>query len=101
VRQGHPVVAERFELYLSGIELANGFHELADADEQRRRFQQDLENRQVAGLAQVPLDEAFLAALQSGLPRCAGVALGVDRLVMLACGAHSIDEVIGFPIELA
>jgi lysyl-tRNA synthetase class 2 len=77
-------------LYVDGIELANGFTELADAPEQRRRFEADNRARQAQGLPQVPLDEGLLAALQHGLPECAGVALGFDRLLMLACGLSDI-----------
>ena len=98
---GRPPVAERFELYLDGVELANGFHELADAAEQRRRFAADLAARRRLGLPAVPLDERFLAALEAGLPPCAGVALGFDRLVMHAAGAASIDDVVAFPAERA
>ena len=98
---GEPAVAERFEVYVRGLELANGFHELADAGEQRRRFEADLAERRRRGLPAVPIDERLLAALEHGLPDCAGVALGLDRLVMLAVGADSIDEVIAFPIERA
>lgn len=98
---GHPPVAARFELYIEGIELANGFHELADAAEQRTRFERQLRARQSAGLPAVPLDEHLLAALAAGLPDCAGVALGVDRLVMLGAGARSIEEVMAFPLERA
>lgn len=101
VRSGSPPVAERFELYVDGVELANGFHELADAAEQRRRLLRDLEQRRDRGLSEPPLDERFLAALEQGLPQCAGVALGVDRLVMCAAGATDIDEVIAFPVERA
>ena len=101
VRPGEPPLAERFEVYVEGLELANGFHELTDAGEQRRRFEADLERRRLAGLAAVPIDERLLAALQSGLPGCAGVALGVDRLLMLAVGARDLRQVIGFPIERA
>jgi len=96
IRQESPPVAERFELYFGGMELANGFHELTDAVEQRQRFTADLASREVNHLACVPLDERFLAALESGLPACAGVALGIDRLVMLAAGVKSISEVIAF-----
>lgn len=98
---GAPAVAERFEVYLDGVELANGFHELTDPGEQRRRFEADLAERRAAGLPEVPLDERFLAALDSGLPACAGVALGFDRLVMHAVGADRIDDVIAFPEERA
>jgi len=96
-----PAVAERFEAFVAGVELANGYHELADADEQRRRFAADLAARRERGLAAVPADERLLAALENGLPDCAGVALGFDRLVMLAVGAASLDEVIAFPLDRA
>ena len=94
-------VAERFELFVDGVELANGFHELTDPGEQRRRFEHDLETRRARGLPAVPIDEHLQAALEEGLPECAGVALGVDRLVMLAAGAESIAEVMAFPIDRA
>ena len=93
---GHDV-AERFELYYRGIELANGFHELSDAAEQRRRFEAVNAARVADGRPALPLPEQLLAALEHGLPACTGVALGFDRLVMLAAGAKSIDEVIAFP----
>ncbi|MGQ0383921.1 MAG: EF-P lysine aminoacylase EpmA [Gammaproteobacteria bacterium] len=80
------IVAERFELYVDGIELANGFRELGDAAEQRARFEGDLANRRRCGQRVLPLDERLLAALAHGLPDCAGVALGFDRLVMVALG---------------
>jgi elongation factor P--(R)-beta-lysine ligase len=94
-------VASRFEAFLDGMELANGFHELANPDEQRKRFEYDLAERKRRGLAIAPLDEHFLAALQSGLPDCAGVALGFDRLVMCAVDAKHIDDVLAFPFERA
>jgi lysyl-tRNA synthetase class 2 len=94
------LVAERFEVYVGPIELANGFHELRDAVEQRRRFERDLESRRASGLAEPPIDERLLAALAHGLPECAGVALGFDRLVMLAAGAQSVAEVTAFPDDL-
>lgn len=96
-----PAVAERFELYLNGIELANGFHELGDAAEQRRRFEHDNIRRRALGLPERPIDERLLAALEHGLPEVSGVALGVDRLVMLAAGATSLDDVLAFPIDRA
>ncbi len=94
--------ALRFELYVEGVELANGFHELASGTEQRMRFEHDLTERQRRELpSSYPLDEHLLAALASGLPDCAGVALGFDRLVMIATGARSIEEVLSFPTERA
>ena len=90
-------VASRFELYLDGLELANGFHELGDAAEQRKRFELDIAERQRRHLPITPIDEHFLSALENGLPDCAGVALGFDRLVMCAIGASHIDEVLAFP----
>jgi lysyl-tRNA synthetase class 2 len=96
-----PAVAERFEVYLNGIELANGFHELADAAEQRTRFEKERADRRNDGLAAVCIDEHLLSALQSGLPDCAGVALGIDRLVMIASGAESLHEVIAFPLDVS
>ncbi len=101
LRPGTPTVAARFEVYLNGIELANGFHELADAVEQRERFEKERARRRNDGLADVPIDERLLSALQSGLPDCAGVALGVDRLVMIASGAESLHEVIAFPLDIS
>ena len=93
-----PRLAERFELYVCGIELANGFGELTDAAEQRRRFQADMDLKERLYGQRYPLDEDFLAALEVGLPDCAGIALGVDRLVMLATGALCIDEVLWAPV---
>jgi lysyl-tRNA synthetase class 2 len=101
IRPGDPPVAERFEVYLEGIELANGFHELSDDAEQRARFARDLALRKERGLPEVPMDERLLAALAAGLPECAGVALGFDRLAMLAVGARSIQEILPFPIDRA
>jgi len=101
IRPGDPPMAERFEAWVEGIELANGYHELTDPIEQRRRFKADLSTRSERGLPVVPVDDRFLEALESGMPDSAGVALGVDRLVMLAAGASRIDEVIAFPIDRA
>lgn len=92
-------VAERFEVYYKGIELANGFRELTDAREQRQRFEQDNRRRLEKGLPKQPVDQLLLAALEHGLPDCSGVALGVDRLVMLALKAESLSEVIAFPVD--
>lgn len=96
VRDEDPPVAERFELYLGPLELANGYHELADAAEQRARFQHDIAIRQMRGHVEPPLDEGLLAALQHGLPACAGVALGVDRLLMAMLGTDRISDVLAF-----
>jgi len=101
VRDGDPPLAERFEVFAEGVELANGYHELTDVSEQRRRFEADTETRKSRGLPAVPTDERFLAALDHGLPDCAGVALGVDRLIMLAAGTRNIADVLAFPIDLA
>jgi len=96
-----PRVAQRFELYMGGLELANGFHELASADEQRARFAQDLQARAKRGLPVPRMDERLLAALEHGLPECAGVAVGFDRVLMLAAGAAHIRDVLPFPTETA
>ena len=96
IRHDNPPVAERFELYLNGIELANGFSELTDATEQRHRFEKENIQREQSGQQKIKLDDHFLAAIEAGLPECAGVAVGVDRLVMLATQASTIEEVIAF-----
>ncbi len=101
IERGDPPVASRFELFLEGVELANGFHELVDATEQENRFLSELHSRQIAGKPSPPMDQRLLAAMRHGLPPCAGVALGIDRLLMLAHGASDITEVIGFPLERA
>lgn len=94
-------VAERFEVYYKGVELANGFRELTDATEQRQRFERDNRKRTSMGLPEQPIDENLLAALEHGFPECAGVALGIDRLIMLALGAERISDVIAFPVDRA
>jgi elongation factor P--(R)-beta-lysine ligase len=101
IRPGEPPVAERFELYLDGVELANGFQELTDPQEQRRRFEQDARTRRQRGLPAVPMDNRFIAALAHGLPACSGVALGFDRLVMSAARAASVAETLAFPLDRA
>jgi lysyl-tRNA synthetase class 2 len=98
---GDARLALRFELYHRGVELANGYHELVDAAEQRRRFAADQKNRAAHGLPTFALDANLLAALDAGLPDCAGVALGFDRVLMLALDATSIDQVLAFPLERA
>ncbi|QLB20865.1 elongation factor P lysine(34) lysyltransferase [Vespertiliibacter pulmonis] len=94
-------VAERFEFYYKGLELANGFHELSDAKEQLRRFEQDNQQRKIMGLPPQELDHRFISALQAGIPNCSGVALGIDRLLMIAMHAERIDEVMAFGVERA
>ena len=96
-----PRVALRFELYHRGVELANGYHELVSGAEQRMRFATDQQVRASRGLPTFTLDPHLLSALDAGLPDCAGVALGFDRVLMLASGAASIDDVLAFPVERA
>lgn len=100
VRAGEPPVAERFELFLGPRELANGYHELADPVEQRRRFERDNAARRARGKAEMPLDENLLAVLGE-LPACAGVALGVERLLMCLVDAEDITSVMAFPFARA
>ena len=96
-----PPVAERFELFINGMEIANGFHELSDTEEQRKRFVQDNTRRQDSGLPFCKMDEYLLAALGAGLPDCAGVAVGIDRLLMAMHNRNSISEILAFPIDRA
>jgi lysyl-tRNA synthetase class 2 len=94
-------VAARFEAFWGGLELANGFHELGDSTEQALRFTADAATRHARGQPERDADQALLDALACGLPPCAGVALGFDRVMMVAAGARQIDDVIAFPIERA
>lgn len=94
-------VAERFEFYYKGLELANGFHELTDASEQLNRFEQDNRLREKMGLPTRDIDVRLLGALQAGMPNTSGVALGVDRLLMIALGAQRIEEVMSFSVNNA
>ena len=98
LKPGCPSIAERFEIYVGGIELANGFSELNDAHEQRKRFEKELKQRVLLGKRVSPMPERFLTALKN-MPEAAGVALGLDRLVMIFSGASSIDEVVAFVPE--
>ncbi len=91
-------VSDRFEIFICGLELANGYGELTDAIEQRRRFAVMTAQRLAEGRAPYPVDEDFLAALENGIPDCAGIALGFDRLVMLAAGADRIEDVLWAPV---
>ncbi|WP_295881987.1 EF-P lysine aminoacylase EpmA [uncultured Thiohalocapsa sp.] len=101
IEPGNPPAARRFELYWQGMELANGFDELLDADEQRRRFQRDLDERRELGRVSTPMDERLLAALEAGVPATSGVALGLDRLLMGMLGADHLDAVLALPVEWA
>jgi len=96
VPSGDVLVGERFEVYVDGVELANGYCELTDATEQRQRFERDNAVRRTRGQRERPVDECLLAALVHGLPECSGVAVGVDRLLMLVTGASDIREVLAF-----
>lgn len=96
IRPGNPPVAERFELYLGPHELANGYHELTDPKEQRARFENDNRRRESRGQRELPIDENLLAALESGLLDCAGVALGIERLLMCLCGSEDIRDLLAF-----
>ena len=99
--EGYPPVAQRFEVFFNGVELANGFDELADATEQRNRFENDRNTRSDLGKPDVPMPEHLLAALESGLPASCGVAIGLDRLLMLASDAGHMQEVLAFPWDRA
>lgn len=101
LRPGDPPVAERFELFVSGIELANGYHELVDAAELRRRNAANNALREADGKSVLPGESRLLAAMEAGLPAAAGAALGFDRVVMLAAGATCLGEVIAFPFDRA
>lgn len=94
-------VAERFEVYINGLEIANGYFELTDAEEQRCRFESDNEQRVALSLSTIPIDNNLLSALKAGLPLCSGVALGMDRLLMVKQNVKSIEEVLSFPINRA
>jgi lysyl-tRNA synthetase class 2 len=98
LKKSHPLVAERAEVFIGGLELANAYSELTDVKEQEKRFQQTIEKIQRERRQRMPLPEKFLKALP-GLPECGGVALGVDRLAMLFCDAASIDDVMAFTVD--
>jgi lysyl-tRNA synthetase class 2 len=98
LKPGSPESAERFECYIAGLELANGFSELTDPEEQRRRFEQEIEQRARMKKSSAPMPEKFLADLEQ-MPECAGAALGVDRLVMLFGNFDSIDDAVAFTPE--
>lgn len=94
-------VAERFELYFQGVELANGYHELTDAKEQQKRFEQQNQKRLQDGIEPVQWDQLLVQALQAGMPACSGVALGVDRLIQLILEAKNLGDVLAFPFNHA
>lgn len=100
IKHGDVPIAERFEVYVGPLELANGYHELNDAGEQRERFGRDLSTRQKRASVQPPVDERLLAALPK-LPACAGVAMGVDRLLMAMMGSDKLGDVLAFPFDRA
>jgi len=101
IRPGNPELAERFEVYWGDLELANGFHELVDADEQFARFRRECGSRWVGSRQAPPIDENLIAALRHGMPDCAGVALGLDRLLMLCLGKTSLKDVMTFSFDHA
>jgi lysyl-tRNA synthetase class 2 len=97
----NPLTADRVELFINGVELGNGYFELTDAEEQGRRFDKELDIRRQRSLPASAKDGRFIAALQAGLPECSGMAIGLDRLLMLLSDSASIDDVLGFPIDRA
>ena len=99
IKEDDPAVAERFELYIGGMEIANGFSELTDATEQRRRFEEALEARAAKSQTRYAMPETFLSSLKN-LPPCAGIALGLDRMIMILADKPNIDDVIAFPPEI-
>lgn len=101
VRPDDPPVAERFELYLDGIELCNGYQELTDADELATRMQRQADLRRANGLSELPTDSRLITAMRRGLPDCAGVALGFDRLALWVLAGESLTDVVAFPFERA
>jgi elongation factor P--(R)-beta-lysine ligase len=99
LKQGSLRVSERFELFINGMEIANGFNELCDVDEQLQRFEAELKSRKDKDLVELPMDINFLAALESGLPKTAGVAVGIERLLMVLSGKNDIKEVSTFTLH--
>ncbi len=97
----NPLVTDRVELFINGIELGNGFYELTDAVEQSRRFDAELSERQEKQLPAAVIDQRLLGALDAGLPDCSGIAIGLDRLLMILTGSASIDDVLAFPVDRA
>ncbi len=101
INEHNALTTDRVELFINGVELGNGYYELIDAEEQGRRFDKELSIRQQQKLPVSVKDQHLIAALESGLPECSGVAIGLDRLLMLLSGSESIDDVLSFPIHRA
>ncbi len=101
VNKQNPAIADRFEVFIKGIEIGNGFFELSNVNEQEKRFEKENQFRQVKGLRVVDKDQKFLDALRSGLPDCSGIALGLDRLLMVIDDAELLNDVIAFPFDRA
>ncbi len=101
INKDNSAIADRFEVFINGIEIGNGFFELADASEQEQRFDQENKSRAQGQLLQVDKDQLFLDALRFGLPDCSGIAIGLDRLLMIVANADSLNEVIAFPFDRA
>ncbi len=101
LKPGNPLLAERVEIFVDGLELGNGYHELTDVREQRQRFARDRAARVRLGLPEAAVDERFLAALEAGLPDCAGMAIGLDRVLMLLTGHDEIASILAFPVSRA
>jgi lysyl-tRNA synthetase class 2 len=99
IRPGDPPLAERFEVYLGQTELANGYQELTDAAEQEQRFKRENRLREARGEKAAPIDRGLIAALESGMPECSGVALGIDRLLMAILKLDDIDSVLTFSTD--
>lgn len=101
INEHNAQITDRVELFINGVELGNGFYELADTQEQGRRFDEEIAIRQQRKLPVTGKDKRLIAALESGLPECSGIAIGLDRLLMLLSGSAAIDDVLGFPIDRA
>jgi lysyl-tRNA synthetase class 2 len=101
IKQDNPKVVERVEIFINGIELGNGFYELTDVKEQERRFNDEIRLRQQKALPASVKDQRLLAALDAGLPECSGMAVGLDRLLMVLSGSQSIGEVLSFSLHRA
>lgn len=101
INADNPLVTDRVELFINGIELGNGFYELADAEEQNRRFDAEMNVRQLRNLPVAVKDQRLLAALEAGLPECSGIAIGLDRLLMVLAQSTAIDDVLAFPVDKA